>query len=410
LSGIADGFLVHDRPVARAVDDSVMRFIAGRDMVLRRSRGLAPAPLAVPGIRVPVLACGGDIKGTIAVADADRVRISQHLGDLASVESRRAFERHLATFPSLAAARPGAIACDSHPGYHSRAAAESRGLPVIAIQHHHAHAVACAAENGIGEEEEHLAVVWDGTGFGTDGTIWGGEFLICRGASFTRFAWLRPFPLPGGEKAVRDPRFAALGCLHLAGIPVARTPLADQLTVEEQRVATTLLERRANAPLCSSAGRLFDAVAALCGLCMRNEFEGQAAMALEFAATSGSISRSLDPQSVQVGDGGPIDWTPLLHPIVEELAEPAADVHAIAHRFHVALADLITSVARLAALPNVLLSGGCFQNALLTELVTARLRAAGHAPVWHRRVPPNDGGIALGQAVIASRLLRLQSH
>ncbi|MDR3405839.1 MAG: carbamoyltransferase HypF [Chthoniobacter sp.] len=409
LRGIADGFLVHDRPIARPVDDSVMRFVAGRDMLLRRSRGFAPAPVMVPGIDVPVLGCGGDLKGTVAVTDAGRVRLSQHLGDLASVESRRTFEHHLAAFPDLAGARLEAIACDSHPGYHSRAAAESKGLPLVTIQHHHAHAIACAAENGINEDEEFLAVVWDGTGFGTDGTIWGGEFLICRGAAFRRFAWLRPFPLPGGEKAVRDPRFAAMGCLHLAGIPVAQTSLADLLTAEEQRVATALIERRAHAPLCSSAGRLFDAVAALCGLCRRNEFEGQAAMALEFAATSTTVSPDIDPPALPVDEGGPIDWTPLLQHIVKELAEGAADIPTIAHHFHVALADTIVRVARQAAYPSVVLSGGCFQNALLTELVIASLRTAGYLPIWHRHVPPNDGGIALGQAVIASRLLRAQT-
>ena len=188
LRGIADHFLVHDRPIARPVDDSVMRVVAGEPVLLRRSRGFAPSPISVPDLTQPVLAVGGDLKNTIALSGHGRVRISQHFGDLASLESMRALENHLADLPKLCAVTPRALACDPHPAYHSNRQAEESGLPLEPVQHHHAHAVACAAENGISPDEEFLAIVWDGTGFGLDGTIWGGEFLVCWGSEFERFA------------------------------------------------------------------------------------------------------------------------------------------------------------------------------------------------------------------------------
>lgn len=410
LRGIADGFLAHDRPIARSVDDSVLRIVLGRELVLRRSRGFVPAPVRVawPGLAAshPVLACGGDLKATVAVAHRGIVRLSQHLGDLAAPSSRAAFARNLEDFPTLCGAKPAGIACDFHPSYHSHQVAVAHALPAIPVRHHHAHAVACAAENGIGEDTPFLAVVWDGTGHGDDGTIWGGEFLVCRGAHYRRFAWLRPFPLPGGEKAVRDCRFAALGCLHAAGMDVATTPLAEALTPEELRISRAMMARGVHSPLTSSAGRLFDAVAALCGLCFHNTFEGQAAMALQFAA-SPLLPATADAQSLSHGvavaaTGGEIDWTPLLKGIVADLVEEGRGGGVVALRFHLALAGLVAAVAGRAGCEVVALTGGCFQNPLLLEQAIARLRASGHRTIWHRRVPPNDGGLAFGQAIIAS--------
>lgn len=406
LRNVADGFLVHDRPIARPVDDSIARLVEGDLMILRRSRGFAPAPIPVPGLKCPVLAAGGDLKNTIAVADHQQVLLSQHFGDLASPESQLAFARHLHDFPRLFDAAPDAIACDPHPGYHSQRRAHEAHLPMIRVQHHHAHASACAAENGLDAEEEHLAVVWDGTGHGDDGTVWGGEFLLCRGAGFRRFAWLRPFPLPGGEKAIRDPRFAALGCLHEAGIPLLESsPLARQLTAEELRIGAALIERGVQAPRTSSAGRLFDAVSALCGLCPASDFEGQAAMALEHAASQDPTLTGYPIDQIPISEGEPIDWAPILRSVVRDLLEGRAGACEISRRFHLALADLITKCAEKAMLPTVSMSGGCFQNVLLLELATDRLRNAGHKPVRNRQVPANDGGLAFGQAVVASRLL-----
>lgn len=408
LRGIADGFLVHDRPVARPVDDSVIRRAAGNRMVLRRSRGFAPAPIWIPGLEHRVLAYGGDLKGAIAVGGRNQVRLSQHFGDLTSLESRVAFERHIEDFPALCRVKPEAVACDQHPAYQSHQLALTSGQSVLSIQHHYAHAVACAAENGIEADEKFLAVVWDGTGYGEDGTVWGGEFLLCEYDGYERFAWLRPFPLPGGEKAVRDPRFAAFGCLFEAGISVEETCLANYLTAEECRVVRRMIEQKVNTHRCSSMGRLFDAVSALCGICIENGFEGQAAMMLENAACSCS---GVDRYSLgsALSGSGEINWAPLLKAVIEDLKKSKADVSQISRRFHLALVEMVVEVARKANRPIVALTGGCFQNVLLLERAIDALRVAGFRPIWHTQVPPNDGGLALGQAVIASRQLSLQA-
>lgn len=404
LRGIADGFLVHDRPIERPVDDSVIRKAAGGRLFLRRSRGLAPAPISVPGMESSVLAYGGDLKGAIAVAGGNQVRLSQHFGDLASLESRRAFERHIEDFPALCGVEAEAVTCDQHPGYLSHQLAHQAGQPILSVQHHYAHAVACAVDSGICPDEKFLAVVWDGTGYGDDGSVWGGEFLLCHVTGFERFAWLRPFPLPGAEKAVRDPRFAAFGCLVEAGISIDETSLASCMSAEELRVVRRMIEQAVNTPRCSSMGRLFDAVSALCGLCCENEFEGQAAMALEFAASpdSGISSYSLAPA---LSEGREIHWAPLLRAVVDDLREASVDVSQVSRRFHLALAAMVVEVAQKAQCPIVALTGGCFQNALLLELTISALNRAGFQPIWHTHVPPNDGGLALGQAVIASRQL-----
>ena len=405
LGDIADGFLTHDRPIARAVDDSLVREAAGRQLILRRSRGFAPAPIPAPPVRGSILAYGGDLKGTIAVADRGRIRLSQHLGDLESLESRRAYQQHLSDFPLLCQSEPQGIACDEHPAYHSHRLAREAALPLFPIQHHHAHAIACGVENGVGIDEAFLAVAWDGTGYGRDGTVWGGEFLSCRGSDFDRFAWLRPFPLPGSHKAVRDPRFTALGCLHAAGIDVHDTPLGRHLDPEEIRVSQQLIERGVNTPLCSSAGRLFDAAAAVCGLARETTFEGQAAMALEFAAADPGIPEDAYQVSASAGE---IDWCPLFRGMVNDLNQDGASPASVARKFHHTLADLIVAVALESGLETIALTGGCFQNKLLLELSVDKLKHHGLRPIWHQQLPPNDGGLAFGQAVIAS--LRISSE
>jgi len=406
LRGIADGFLVHDRPIARAVDDSVVRMAAGRAMLLRRARGYAPSPIPVKDLGEPALAFGGDLKNAIALADGDRVYLSQHIGDLATLETRRAFERCVADFCAMRDFAPAAVACDRHPSYHSRQLAVASGNQVIAIQHHHAHAVGCASENDVGPEEAYFGVVWDGTGYGDDDSVWGGEFLRCEGNEYQRHAWLRPFPLPGGEKAIRDPRFAALGCLHEAGIEVEDTFLADRLSKEEIAVSRRMIERGINTPRTSSAGRLFDAVSALCGLRERNGYEGEAAMALEFAA---STDPSLAAYPIIFEGEGEIDWRPLLNAIVRDLVDEKQSPAVVAARFHHSLVDMIVQVASGANCETIALSGGCFQNVFLLERTIVRLRASGFRPIWSRQAPSNDGGLALGQAVLASRIVSSQA-
>ncbi|NIP95679.1 MAG: carbamoyltransferase HypF, partial [Akkermansiaceae bacterium] len=263
----------------------MVRVVAGRETVLRRARGYAPAPITIPKPVPPILAVGGDLKNTIALSSGNQVFLSQHHGDLATAAAHDSFARHLRDFPELCHASPRAVACDLHPGYHGTILADSQPLPVIRVQHHHAHLAACLAENGLGEEV--LGVAWDGTGFGTDATIWGGEFLLATMSSFERFALLRPFPLPGGELAVREPRRTALGLLHEAGINAAETGLAAAFSGEELKILGTVLHRGLNVPRTSSAGRLFDAVAALLGVRHRCSYEGQAAVELESLVSPG---------------------------------------------------------------------------------------------------------------------------
>jgi hydrogenase maturation protein HypF len=283
-------------------------------------------------------------------------------------------------------------------------------MKVIAVQHHVAHIVACMAENDL--EGPVLGVAWDGTGYGTDGTIWGGEFIIVDGASARRVAHLRPFPLPGGEKAMTEPRRAAIGLLYeLFGESV----LADNsfkpirsFSAAERKVLGRMLARRLNAPRTSSVGRLFDAVASLMGLVQRTSFEGQAAMALEFALDHNPPKTSYH----MVPDGGCdnedrpfiLDWQPMVRALLADI-EQGASTSYMAAAFHNALIEAITAVARRAGVARVVLTGGCFQNRYLTEGAVDRLRRAGFVPYWHQHVPPNDGGLALGQAVWAARLL-----
>jgi hydrogenase maturation protein HypF len=402
LGNLADAFLVHDRPIARAADDSVVREACGGVLVLRLGRGLAPLCI-VPGTALPlpvVLAIGGDQKAALAVSGPDGVRCAPHLGDLESPLALDALEAQRQSFPRLWNLHPTAVACDLHPGYHGARAAETWDLPCRRVPHHHAHVVACLAEHGR-EDSEALGVAWDGTGFGPDGTIWGGEFLHVSAEGGHRIAWLRPFPLPGGELAVRQPRRAALGLLHELGIAPDDTPLADAFSASEHALLRTQLERRVHAPFASSAGRLFDAVAALLGLRRHNDFEGQAAADLESAADPADPEPVLAPLVLR---GSTLDWEPLIRSLLEA-RHRGVPVPVLAASFHFALAEGIVAVARSRGIPRVALAGGCFQNVLLLELAVANLRAAGFDVLWPQRLPPNDGGLALGQAILASRLL-----
>jgi len=399
LSSIADAFLIHDRPIARPVDDSVVRAAAGRELILRSARGLAPFSFgaALP----PVLAVGGDLKAALAVTGPFGIRCGQHIGDLETEAAQNVFLRQTLDFPELCGVRPRAVACDLHPGYHGTRLAGEMGLPVVPVQHHHAHIAACLAEHEI--EDEVLGVSWDGSGFGPDDTIWGGEFLLATRRDFRRIAHLRRFSLPGGELAIRQPRYAALGLLHEAGISVAETTLSAAFTDEELAVARTQIERGLNTPLTSSAGRLFDAIAALLGLRWHSEFEAQAAMELEFFAENESTGSELFPMPLD--RDGTVNWEPMVRALLSDLASGAA-VPSIAARFLETMSDAILGVARSVGKPMVVLSGGCFQNVRLLERTVARLRGEGFTPLWSRRAPLNDGGLALGQAAVAAARLR----
>ncbi|HVB15952.1 MAG TPA: carbamoyltransferase HypF [Stellaceae bacterium] len=404
LAGIADLFLVHDRPIVRPVDDSVARVVCREPQILRRARGYAPAPIAVPGIPAGILALGGHLKTTVAVTRPGEIVLGQHIGDLETVEARIAQVRAVADTSQLYAASPRLAVCDRHPDYPSTRAAEVTGLPVVAVQHHLAHVAACIAEHGIVPPV--LGVAWDGTGYGMDGTVWGGEFLLVTKGGWRRVAHLRCFRLPGGEAAAREPRRAALGLLYEAfgEAGLAMTDLAPvaAFSAAERAVLKTMLARGVNAPWCSSAGRLFDAFAALCGLRQRASYEGQAAAEFEWAAEEGAGDRCYEfPVRDGAVDGSLIvDWQPALEAALADL-RTGAMAGTISAAFHRGLAAAIAAVARRIGEQRVVLSGGCFQNVRLTEATVAALHEAGHEPLWHRRIPPNDGGIALGQAAWA---------
>jgi len=384
LHGVADLFLVHDRPILRPVDDSVVRFIDGRPVLLRRARGYAPLPFDA-GRKLPELfATGAHMKNTVAFSRGRLIFVSQHIGDLETAAGAASHERAARDFLRVYDVQPVCVAHDLHPDYGSTRSAPQWGRRLVAIQHHKAHVLACMAEHQLSGPV--LGVAWDGAGYGEDGTVWGGEFFVFDGRRFERVGRFRPFRLPGGEQAVREPRRALLGVLAAAGRADEAEPL---FTKAEWKVLRVALDRGLNAPWTTSAGRLFDAAAALLGLCTKTSFEGEAAMALEFAAR-----REIEAGPVPLPfDNGIVDWAPLF----SQLAEPGLPLRHKAWLFHAALAGAVTGVAQTLGLRAVVLSGGCFQNALLTRLAAQSLRESGFEPYTHRMLPPNDGAVAAGQ-------------
>jgi hydrogenase maturation protein HypF len=408
LAGIADMFLVHDRPIARAVDDSVARIVGDRPMLLRRARGYAPFPVARASELPPILAVGSHLKNTVAVSVGSEVFLSPHVGDLDTEPAYAAFRETVDTLLRLYQVRPEAVACDAHPDYVSTQYARRSGTSVVPVQHHHAHVLAAMADHALAPPV--LGFAWDGSGYGGDGTVWGGETLLVGEHGFERLAWLRPFPLPGGEKAVREPRRSALGALYaLEGDALFEDESWRRLglfTEEEATVLRSMLERGLNSPLASSAGRLFDAAAALAGLHPVAAFEGQAAMALE-AALGGFEGDERYPFLVEADRGGRglvLDWGPMLRGLRDDVVS-GAETGRISLRFHNTLAEMIAATAVRCGAERVVLTGGCFQNRYLTERTAERLRASRIDACWHERIPPNDGGIAVGQVLAAAQQL-----
>ena len=412
LKGIADFFLVHNRPIVRHVDDSIVRISLGREMILRRARGYAPLPVTIErNDSGSMLAVGGHLKNSVALTVADNVFISQHIGDLETAESYEAFQNVITSFRSIYRTNPERIIADLHPDYLSTQYARKSGLPVTRIQHHYAHVASCMAENRL--DGTVLGVSWDGTGFGPDGTVWGGEFLLTEEPMYRRVATFRTFPLPGNEKAIREPWRAALGLLYeIFGTDfVSGTlPPLQQAERRELDVLQSLLTRNFQSPRTSSVGRLFDAVSSLIGLRHVNTYEGQAAAHLEFAiddtvtndrydfcfASAGRSTTDIPPLLV-------VDWEPMILQIIEDVKDGLLP-SLVSAKFHNTLVEIILETARRVAEPRVVLSGGCFQNAYLLERSVVRLRTEGFHPYWHQRVPTNDGGLSLGQIYAARRL------
>jgi hydrogenase maturation protein HypF len=402
LEGIADYFLVHDRPIVRHMDDSVARVICDREMLLRRARGYAPLPVHVKNTLPCVLAVGAHLKNSVALSVGKEVFISQHIGDLETSEAFSAFRRTAEDLPRLYEAQASIVACDLHPDYLSTRHAARLRRPLHQVQHHFAHVLACMVENEL--EDPVLGVSWDGTGYGVDDTVWGGEFLLTNEESFQRVAHFRQFRLPGGDAAVKEPRRTALGVLYeIWGDKVISdrrlAPIAG-FSDTELVVVQQMLFKGINSPFTSSAGRLFDAVASILGLRHRVTFEGQAAMELEF-----SIQPDIDDvYPFEITNNLPfiVNWMPMIPEILIDLQKGQAAGN-ISAKFHNTLTEIIVAVARKVGEPKILLTGGCFQNRYLVERSIGRLSDAGFKPYWHQRVPPNDGGIALGQVVAAAR-------
>jgi hydrogenase maturation protein HypF len=407
LKGIADVFVVHDRRIVRPVDDSLARIVEGQTVMLRRARGYAPLPVKLPDAKGHLLAVGAHQKNTVAASVDGQAFLSQHIGDLDTVQARQSFEHTIDSLGALYEHQPSTVVCDLHPDYVSSQWAHEQSRPVIAVQHHYAHALSCAAENGL--EPPFLAVTWDGSGYGTDGTVWGGEFLRIDDDGFERIGHLRTFQLPGGERAVREPRRVATAVLYecfgddLIWMPPL--PPLKSFSHQELSVLVQMIVGDVHCPLTSSAGRLFDAVSSILGLCHEASFEGQAAMLLEFAITTGGSEPAPYPYTIGSETPAVIDWRMLIRAIVADLGR-GTRVGVIARRFHETLVDITARMARGAAEQHVVLSGGCFQNAYLLERTIIRLRQEGFTPVFHRSVPTNDGGIALGQLAAATRHLR----
>lgn len=392
LGGIADLFLTHNRPIARQMDDSVAAVLPDGPLVIRRARGYVPLPIPVPGIPAGVAGVGGHLANTGAISVEGGVVLSQHIGDLDSPGSIRA---HRAALDDLSEffGPPVLVARDSHPDYGSSIRAGSWGLPVTQVQHHLAHVMGCMAENGL--DGPVLGVAWDGTGLGTDLTPWGGEFILAeKDGSWERVAHLRGFPLPGGDAAALEPRRSALGILW----ELFRSLDEDfGFNGKELGVLAGMMARGVNSPRTTSAGRLFDGVACLCGVARVSSYRGQAPSILENLASEAPEGAGY-PLSLTLPV---LDWEPMIRNILSDLSG-GVPVAVVARRFHHGLAEGIVRVARAVRADRVALTGGCFNNALLTTLAIRGLADHGFRPFRHRLAPPGDGGLALGQVAAAT--------
>ncbi|HEX4091028.1 MAG TPA: carbamoyltransferase HypF [Trebonia sp.] len=405
LAGIADYFLVHDRPIHMRTDDSVVRGFRGREMVMRRSRGYAPEPirLRAPFAR-PVLGCGAELKNTFCLGKDDHAFVSHHIGDLENYETLRSFTDGIAHFRRLFDVTPEVVAHDLHPEYLStKYALDCEGVELVAVQHHHAHIASCLADNG--EDGPVIGVAFDGTGYGTDGTIWGGEFLIADLAGFTRAGFLAPVPLPGGTAAIRQPWRMAASYLS-AAYPQGAPGSLDVARRNEGRWDDVLAVARSgiNSPLTSSAGRLFDAAASVLGVRDAINYEGQAAIELEQLADPASALGGY-PAGIEEGEQLRVAGADLIRAVAEDVLG-GAPTAVVASRFHHGVADAIGRTCAIlrsrTGLGTVALSGGVFQNLLLLDRTVSGLEASGFRVLVHARVPPNDGGISLGQAAVAA--------
>lgn len=412
LHGIADYFLLHNRDIYSRYDDSVTIVGGGKTRVIRRARGYAPSPIYLPFRAKQVLACGAELKNTFCLTKDDHAFISQHIGDMENWETMEHFEATLNLYERLFRIQPELIACDMHPDYLStkwaKATSEKKGVALIPVQHHHAHIVSCLVDNKV--QEAVIGVSFDGTGYGTDGHIWGGEFLVADYHHFQRKGHLEYLPLPGGVAAINRPYRTAIGYLYtLLGEDALRPELPCLSTVNEVELnlIKRQIDRGINTPLTSSCGRLFDAVSALIGIRGQIDYEGQAAVELEMAAND-EQSDGVYPFTIKIQDDIRIvRLDELFSAIVSDLSKNVP-ADAISDKFHNTAAQMVSEmchqIAKETGIATVALSGGVFQNRRLMHKVTAALEAVGLSTITHSQVPCNDGGISLGQAVIANSI------
>ena len=390
LNGIADFFLTHNRSILRSLDDSIVRVINNKVTVIRRARGYVPSPVQLPVSISDTLAVGGHLKNTVAISLDNQAILSQHLGNLVNQTNRQLAERTCEDLQQFYRMKSTRIMCDWHPDYGSSLNITNK----TAVQHHYAHALSCMAEHGLSPPV--LAVCWDGIGLGDNNQLWGGEFLVIHNSGYERYAHLRPFFLPGTSKAIEEPRRAALGLLYdLFGNDVFnKTNLP--FSAHELNLLKFALTTSINCHQTTSVGRLFDAVASLLGLCQINHYEGQAAIMLEnnTVCSNESYPFQLTRQKPFV-----IDWQPTILALLSDIEQNLLVL--CASKFHNTLANIILSVAQQAGQMSLVLSGGCFQNAYLTTTASQKLTASGFTVYCHEKVPPNDGGLALGQLYAA---------
>lgn len=420
LSAIADSFLLHDRDINVCCDDSVMRCIDQRVLPIRRSRGYAPMPVILDEVGPSVLAVGGEMKSTFCVTKGAYAYISQHIGDVGNIETLDALRRNVEHYLKLFRIDVEAVAADLHPGYLSSQwaaeLAELLSVPLIGVQHHFSHAVSLRSEHTVANDQPIIACCFDGTGYGTDGAIWGGEFMIAGDRNFQRIAHLKYFHLPGGDTSVKSPYRAALAILHQYGLPWDdQLPCVSASPSNVRSVLRQQLDKRVNCVLTSSVGRLFDAVASLIGIRHEINYEAQAAIEMEALASEviddwGGDDYSFDAMNTQPIE---IDCGNLLRSICRDVMD-GIDRPVIAARFHHAVAKMVTEVCLDAKMKTgintVGLTGGVFQNVLLLKLVARRLQDCGFHVLTHALVPPNDGGLALGQAIVARNRLSVVSQ
>jgi hydrogenase maturation protein HypF len=395
LKGIADFYLVHNRPIVRHCDDSIARIVNGREFIIRRARGYAPLPFLVDDkINESILAVGGHLKNTISLKTKNQIFVSQHIGDLSTVESYNAFKRTINDFKKLYEVDEVKFVGDLHPEYISTKFLKESTNEFKLIQHHLAHIAACKLENQV--EGKALGVSWDGTGFGFDGKIWGSEFYIIDDESFTHIGQFKKFHLPSGEKAIREPKRTLAGILfEIYNEEILNNEiLLQKFTKNELKLIVEVIKKKINSPECVSAGRLFDAVSSLIGITDYSNFEGQAAMKLEFQIQS-NVNDSYEFE-IKKNEKIIVDWTKIITGLIKDL-EAKIDKGILCAKFHNSLVEIIVQVAQLVKVNKVLLSGGCFQNIYLLNHTTKRLKEEGFQPYWHQRIPTNDGGISPGQ-------------